>query len=404
MKTTHLLQTLTHTFSHPPLRSAVLSLIASLSMVALSGPAMAAEPMSISFDLPPTVVAIPAMAIPGGGNAAGSSLHHGMLHSDGDEPVEITLRLSSLVSGHTMPDIDRWIVRCVPRQTSWSVVDYSPRTETASDYASPIAVKSSDEQTRTFGMAADVTQGPLARGHLGTDFASKQSEALQYERHAPLHAVTASGTIERGRGVYYKLRWTSTQVLEGEKEFKITFAVPAGFRTGLVDVSVVAMGRPGKQSSVTEAIAQIPVLGDDVGAVRALGEGRFVVGVYAEGDPVARRAVQSMTDAEATLRREAAKVRTSSPARSLSTLLRHVASKFDADSVDVHSDWPERLVFENADPYTDPIIRKLPTELRVKVLDYCDARRTVNELRTLSKPSGDEAFQLTELVKASISQ
>lgn len=368
----------------------VLAVLSTLGWVA--GAASAEPGHLISFDLPPTAVAVPISEQRPGD----------LMTSHESEPVEITLRLSSLVSGGEMPQIDRWMVRCVPRPPAWSVINYSPRTETASEYASPIQVTTSDEQSQSLGMAADVTHGNLARGHVGIDAGTKQSEAMQYDRVAPLHAVTASGTIERGRGVYYKLRWTSTQVLEGEKEFSITFDVPAGFRTGLVDVSVVAMGRPAKTGSMAAVMSHIPVLGEDVGGIRALGEARFVVGVYAEGDPVAWRAVRAMADAEAVLRREAAQVRAPSPSRSLSTMIRHVAAKLDVDSVDLHSDWPERLIFENADPYMDPIIKRLPADLRVLVLDYCDARRQVETMRTRTMDENAKSFQLHELVRASI--
>jgi len=350
------------------------------------------EPSVISFDLPPTTVAVP---VTGTGD---------LLTSDVAEPIEISLRLSSLVSGATFPEIDRWMIRCVPRSSSWRVVNYSPRTETQSDYTGPIQVKKSDEDSQSFGMAIDAAQGHLARGHFGVDQGSKQTESLQYERHAPLHAVTAAGTIERGRGVYYKLRWTSTQVLEGEKEFKITFDVPAGFRAGLVDISVVAIGRPGKKNAVTDAFAQIPVLGDEAGAMRPLGAARFVVAVHAEGDPVARQAAQAFSDSEATLRREAGRVRATSPARSLSTLIRHVVAKLDVDSVDVHGDWAERLIFNQADPYTDPIIRKLPTETRVIALDFCDAQRSLETLQTRTSQAQATQFELNDLVQASIDQ
>lgn len=372
-----------------------LMLVASLCIaLAVSPTVSASEPYVISFDLPPTAVATPVACLRG----------DTLVASDESEPVEITLRLSSLVSGGAFPQIDRWMIRCVPRQTSWRVVDYSPRTETASDYVGSIQVKSADEESQSFGMAIDAAQGNLVRGHFGVDQGSKQSESLQYERHAPLHAVTAAGTIERGRGVYYKLRWTSTQVLEGEKEFKITFDVPPGFRAGLVDVSVVAIGRPAKRNAVVGAFSQIPVLGDDAGAMRRLGEARFVVAVYAEGDPVARQAANAITDAEATLRREAAKVRATSPSRSLSTLIRHVAAKLDADAVDLHSDWAERMVFDNADPHTDPIIRRLPAEIRVIALDYCDARRKLVTLRTRTAEAEASRFQLNERVLSLLAQ
>lgn len=383
-----------HRFSHSG-RARHINVIAMAvfsSLAAVATDVSAEQGELISFDLPPTAVAVPI-----------SELRPGdLMTSHESEPVEITLRLSSLVSGGAMPQIDRWMVRCVPRQPSWSVINYSPRTETASEYATPIQVKTTDEQSQSFGVAADVTQGSLARGHAGIDAGTKQSEAVQYDRVAPLHAVTAAGTIERGRGVYYKLRWTSTQVLEGEKEFKITFAVPPGFRAGLVDVSVVAMGRPSKQNSMTSVMSHIPVLGEEVGGIRALGEARFVVAVHAEDDPVAWRAARAMTDAEATLRRESANVRAQSPSRSLSTMIRQVAAKLDMDSVDLHSDWPERLVFNNADPYTDPVISKLPADLRVLVLNYCDARRTVEKLRTRTSDRDAAPFQLNEFVRSSI--
>lgn len=348
---------------------------------------------AISFDLPSTAVATPVTPID-----ARASVAYGAA-----ETVEVNLRLSSLVCGSELPRIDRWIVRCVPRSSTWQVVDYAPRTETATEFAGPIQVKQTDEETTAFGLSTDAApinfHGAFAgaKGHVGFDQAEKQGTATQYEKHAPLHAVTASGTIERGRGVYYKLSWTSTQILEGEKEFKIQFAVPEGMRAGLMDVSVVAVGKPNSRNAVAGAFAQMPMLGDD-GQMQALGEGRFVVAVHAEGDPVAWKAAQAMADVEASLREQAKGIRAKSPAKSLSSLIRHVAARFDVDSVDVHGDWIDRVVFGNADPHTDPVIRKLPTELRVAALDYCDARRKIQTLQTRRTPSTVNRLELERLV------
>lgn len=352
-----------------------------------------ADGYAISFDLPPTAVAIPVT----------STGHHASVAYGSAEIVEINLRLSSLVCGSELPQIDRWIVRCIPRSSSWKVVDYAPRTETATDFAGPIQVKQTDEETSAFGLSTDATPihfgGAFAggKGHMGFDQAEKQGTATQYQKHAPLHAVTASGTIERGRGVYYKLSRTSTQILEGEKVFKLQFAVPEGMRAGLMDVSVVAVGKPNNRSAVADAFAQVPMLGDD-GRMQALGEGRFVVAVHAEGDPVAWKAAQSVADVEASLREQARGVRAKSPAKSLSSLIRHVAAKLDIDSVDVHGDWMDRIVFGNADPHTDPVIRKLPTHLRVAALDYCDARRAIQTLQTRRIPDTVNRLEIERLV------
>lgn len=369
----------------------------------------------ISFDLPPTAVAIPVTLISDQSSDpatppsdATQPRSFGPLSFGASEAVEVSLRLSSLVCGTEMPQIDRWIVRCVPRDPDWQIIDYAPRTETASEFAGPIQVKETEDETRAFGLSTDAApihiKGAFvgASGHMGYDQGEKHGRSTQFDRHAPLHAVTASGTIERGRGVYYKLRWTSTQVLEGEKEFKMTFAVPDGFRAGLVDVSVVAIGKPAANHGMSDAFSQIPVLGGDSDRMRAIGEGRFVVAVHAEGDPVAWKTARSMVEAEISLRRQARGVIAKSPATSLSTIIRHVAAKFDVDRVDVHGDWIERLVFQNADPYNDPIIRKLPTELRVAALDYVDARRQLQTLSTRRSSDADSNFQLNELVTAAI--
>ncbi|SMP37764.1 hypothetical protein SAMN06265222_10124 [Neorhodopirellula lusitana] len=350
----------------------------------------AASGHAISFDLPPTAVAIPVTTL----DAASSPAY-----GSGDT-VEVALRLSSLVSGEKVPEIDRWMIRCVPRDASWRVVDYAPRTETASDYDGPIEYKKIDEQTNSLGMSFDATPLQLGGAHAGFDTNQKEGETMQYRRQAPLHAVTASGTIERGRGVYYKLRWTSTQVLEGEKEFKVTFQVPVGFRAGLLDVSVVAMGRTPSSSK----FSSIPVLGDDSNKVHPIGQGRFAVAVHAEGDPVAWRLAKSMADTEQVLRSEASKIRTVSATHSLSTLIRHVAAKIDIESDAPSGAWVDRLVFQNADPYTDPVIRKLPTQLRVVALDYCDARRKLQRLETQQLADSSTSFQLNDWVKASIQQ
>ncbi|MCC9644974.1 hypothetical protein LOC71_22075 [Rhodopirellula sp. JC740] len=320
---------------------------------------------ALSFDLPPTAVAVPV------------DLSDRMTPTaQAGESVQVNLRLSSMVSGSKVPTIDRWMVQVVPRAASWRVLDYSPRTETGSDYASPIQVKRSDETTSSFGMAADGGYGHLASAHLGADHGGKQSEAIQFDKQAPLHAVSAAGTIQRGRGVYYKLRWTSQQVLEGEKNFQVSFDVPPGFRAGMLDVVVMAYGKPAKSNPITGVWSDMPFLETSSNST-LLGKANFTVAVHRNGDDAAWQLARQLAAAEVRLRQAASGHRADTSIRSLPTLIRHVAAKIDVDSVDIHGDWAERLIAGTADPYVDPVIRKLPADLRVIALDYCDSRRAL---------------------------
>lgn len=330
---------------------------------------------AISFDLPPTAVAVPVNLA----DRMTPTAHAG-------EAVQVKLRLSSMVTGTRLPTIERWMVQVIPRAASWRVLDYSPRTETGTDYATPIQIKRSDESSHSMGLSADGGYGHVAAAHLGADRGGKTSEAIQFDKHAPLHAVSAAGTIERGRGVYYKMRWTSQQVLEGEKNFEVSFDVPPGFRAGMLDIVVVAYGKPAKGNVITQAWADMPLLAESKGATTVLGQAQFTVAVHRDGDDAAWHLARQMASAEVRLRQMATEVRADTAIRSLPTLIRHVAAKIDVDSIDIHGDWAERLIAGEADPYIDPVIRKLPADVRVAVLDYVDTRRA---FLSLDQPRGE---------------
>ena len=288
------------------------------------------------------------------------------------EPMFVTveLKLSSMLASPDMPRIDQWLVRCQPRDPALSIADYSPRTELASEIEGPIQIKNTNEKSKSFGLSIDGAYGHLARLHSGFDQGNKDIDSVQLDRVAPVHAVTASGTINRGRGVYFKLRWTAQQVLEGEKVFHVTLRVPPTWRGGLLDVSVVAQSEhksfPGWDSDA-----------------KTLGAANFVVASYLEGDATAYAKAQQLFEAENELRilarelEDPGQLRMQHQAASIdciSSLLRHVATKLDVDSDLTRRHWIDRLIADRADPHLDKEIQKLPMPLRVAVLDYVDSR------------------------------
>jgi hypothetical protein len=279
---------------------------------------------------------------------------------DGSGSVTIELHLSSMLLSSDTPPIDEWLVRLQPRDRSLWIVDYAPRTETASELATPIQVKNTTEDTKGMGIGLDGSYGHLVRANAAADHSKKQQKTIQFDRLAPVQAVTASGTINRGRGVYFKLRWTTQQILEGEKTFRVTFHVPEHWRGGLLDVSVLAKG-------------ERKTFGWDRETVM-LGAANFVVAVYRSHDIEAESLARSLADAEHAMRSLAA----SHHARqkdSLSSMLRHVAARFDLED-DSHQqgDWLRRLLLDRADPHLDKQIKRLPMPLRVAILDYVDIR------------------------------
>jgi hypothetical protein len=312
----------------------------------------------VHFDLPPTAAAI----------------------SESDpNRVTISLPLSSMIQSPSMPRIDQWIVTCRPREDGVSVVDYFPRTETGTDVSTPIQIKRSKESSQSLGVHLDGSYAHIAGGNAAADRGQKDIESVQFDRTAPVQAVSAAGTIERGRGVYFKLRWTATQVLEGEKLFQITLRVPKNWRGALVDVSVRADRNEKKFGGLDQYVATV-------------GSADFVVATYRMGDQESQTRATELAHAEHHLRGLAKTISHQTSARSLPQMLRHMVSKFDSDSQTTDKDWLSRLISGRADPHLDKSINRLPMSLRIAALDYADRRDAFANLSEVHVDSIDQSL------------
>jgi len=313
----------------------------------------------VQFDLPPTVSAT---------------------WTDDPNLVSVTLHLSSMIETADAPPVSHWMVRCVPRDQSIQIVDYSPRTKTGADISTAIQIKQTAEESRTAGFSIDGAYAQVTSAHVGSDQGKKNSNSVQFDRVAPMQAVTASGTIQRGKGVYFKLRWTATQILEGEKTFRIEMKVPPQWRSGLIDVSVVAISNsnsPGPWESLTPWDRDPKTIGRD----------QFVVAAYRSGDVEAASLAQTVSDAEQKLRQLSKRHTRTTTGHSLPSILHHFATKLDLQPEPNTGMWVQRLLLGIADPHMDKQIRRMPTPVRVAVLDYVDARDEFNGLKENSDRS-----------------
>lgn len=303
----------------------------------------------VRFDMPP--------------NVAANIVESG----DGRALLQVELKLSSMISSPEAARIDQWLVRCQPRGQFASIVDYSPRTETGSDIATHIQVKQSKEKQQSLGMGVSGECLPSLRGNAGLDHTRKHLNSIQFDRVAPVHAVTAAGTINRGTGVYFKLRWTAEQVLEGQKTFQLVLDVPETWRTGLIDISVVAQSKHKSFASWEKS-------------TKTLGAGNFVVAVYRSDDTHARKVAREMANAEHQLRNSINEKKSLKSGNSISTLLRKMATKMDFDKDRTPDDLLDRLIRNQVDPHLDSDIRKLPMPCRLAALNYSDAQESFARL------------------------
>lgn len=315
-----------------------------LAVLFLGAPSVVAKNAAIEFDLPNTAAGV-FQASP-----------------DGQHQVTFSLRLSSLIVNPSAGSVDQWIVRCTPR-TRLRVLDYAPKTELHSGIDGPIQITQTRENSESFGLGLNADYQKMFGGHMGLDDQEKNLDSKKFNRLAPLQTVIASGTIDRGHGVFFKLRSTATSVLEGEKQFEVTFAVPSNWRRSIFDVSVIAQenvrGFSTSQHNHTLAAQHFPVA------------------VYRSDDPQSHQLAQQLAAAERELRILADQI--SAQQSQQSSPWKHAIDSFtrwvapDTTSKETER-WLPRVLNQTADPHHDKTIRRLPMPVRVAVLDYAEAR------------------------------
>lgn len=110
------------------------------------------------------------------------------------------------------------------------ILDYLPNTTLESRYADDrIEVADFTKETDTQSAEARVGYSIFSLNALATRVAQK-TEQNNYEKIAPKSLVLASGTMNRGHGVFYKLRPSNSASLEGSKEFSFLAIVPRSWR------------------------------------------------------------------------------------------------------------------------------------------------------------------------------
>ena len=132
------------------------------------------------------------------------------------------------------------------------ILDYLPNTTLESTFADDrIEVADSTESTETNSDDAKVAYTVLSLGGSRAQ-TSKKSEQNHYKRVAPKALVLASGTINRGHGVFYKLRPSTGASLEGAKEFTFLAIVPKNWRGDWCSFNCAA--RSEKKSLVSTSV------------------------------------------------------------------------------------------------------------------------------------------------------
>ena len=233
----------------------------------------AATPPAVEFDLPPVAVCHP-ISVP----------EIVKLHP-GDNVVEVVFELSTRLVAGNEADVKHITVEIRSPDRQLLLVGYLPATTMLSESSDGVIEV---EEHRAAGQIAIEYGVPSAKIQASAKNAGDSK--IVEKKLAPKSLLVSSATIDRSHGVVFRLHPSSQDSLQKSRQFVCQFAVPRSFRGDYVQMTCTAVGT-------------------NRGAVRSLdsevtaGVARYTVGIYLEGDAVARQAADLLAKRQEELAR-----------------------------------------------------------------------------------------------------
>jgi hypothetical protein len=206
-----------------------------------------------------------------------------------DKLIEARFEISSLLIAGQERDLTEYLIRIESPQRTLAVVDYLPKTLHESKHAKPISVQETDESNASIGINIAGQYEFLTGTGVNAGLGKKHVSCVKQELLPPLETVAASGTLLRGSAVFFKLKASSRQLLEGARDYSLVLRVPAQWRADYVHVYCRAQGI--ERSFVSSLDQQV-----------ICGNRDFVVALYLEGDAAARSTADSFARRQAEVR------------------------------------------------------------------------------------------------------
>jgi hypothetical protein len=157
--------------------------------------------------------------------------------------IEVPLTISSLIRQGSERDLVEFMYRIECGSGPARMVDHLPRTEVATSIVGPIEVEKKDEKSANIGLGAASSHEAWLPQISGSAAAgAKTGTSLKYALLPRKELLAASGTFNRERGVFFKLRPSSQTSLEGARQFIVVLRVPRAWRADELHIHCQALG------------------------------------------------------------------------------------------------------------------------------------------------------------------
>lgn len=292
----------------------------------------------------------------------------------GTRLVSIRIRMSAQVPVRTHEQIDELLFQVRSASGLTRVLDHWPKTQASSQVQGSIDVSTTNYEQQHFSLRA------LA-GSPGTAAAtgSLQRDAIEtlersYAEKPKLVTYLSSGTLNRGSGVFWQLRPSPEQSIEGDRDYWLLCEVSHDWKGDLFEVTA--------QASLKSASSRYSTshLGETGSSSCSTGMGRYRIAVYLAGDGQAYEQAERFVEYEQRLYQVADRHHEQIRKTQTPTPLHRLAQSLDLSEPAIPTHWLDYVLYEPNLTYIDDKTAQLPVDVRVAVLDYIDNKQALIRL------------------------
>jgi len=200
--------------------------------------------------------------------------------------LQMDVMISTMVDSRVSDDLIETTFFVELHNPRIQIEDFSPQTTLQSPYAGNISKENRSELDLNGKLSANERFSKSLGADATLGFNRKQATVEKVDVLPELKLVAASGTIHRGRGVYFRFNRTKQTSLEGTTMLGIVLAVPESWSADTMTVRCQAKIRQSVVPGTPSKETQLP-------------ESQYTVAIYQAGDryaaEVAERYIQEET-------------------------------------------------------------------------------------------------------------
>ena len=274
-----------------------------------------------------------------------------LVHPD-ERLVEAIFCISTFTARENYENMDL-VIQIVSPTRSVQVVHFLPNTTTTSEYATNIAHDQGAENIAGIGLNAGGTAAEVVNLTSNLNFSNKKTSNVHYEKLPPTQILAASGTLQRGSGVYFKLKPSSQTTLEGSREYAVTLRVPTTWRSDILHLHCRA-----------RHFQKGGLFSDE--SIEPAGSADYLVALYLDFHPQAKQIAAALVDAELQLRAVANRHRAEIQDATADEKFVFVT----VSKAKIPSDWLSQILFDQTPKSVPTFVKQLPDEVRAAVVKF----------------------------------